>query len=419
MENKKLIFLSLLSGKGGSGKTVLSLSFAKVLSEVGVIVLFVDLDTATHGATYFFESELDKNNLCLIDILTSNVSRKRPLKTKDNFYFIPSTLNPEKVDIEYNKTGEGFEKLFDPKNIGVEFDVVIFDCQAGYSDFAKKAAEISHQNLIILEPDAVSSSALRVLHLQIGKTLNRSNSWQLFNKLTEEERPVYEKVLGGTLFSSLPPIPFDWQVRASFSTCEIPSVTERKSAFGLGVLRIMKIIFKEFRNRLEAMESKTGGGWFVEIKKRLKDLEDAKAYYDIQVRERRYRERLKKTRVIYTFLMILALSFMSFPLIEQFVEVSIFFTKFSTSLMGLIIMAVGIKYYFWNLKDIKSDREEEEGLEQLNNIESEMNKYKTLLTTDPWLKEYSRLDELQEKENNESMKKPNKPIAADAKKQRG
>ena len=302
-ENNELIFLSLLSGKGGSGKTVLSLSFAKVLSEVGFKVLFVDLDTATHGATYFFESELDKNNLCLLDILAGDISKKNPLKTKDNFYFIPSTLSPEKVDVEYNKMKEeeGFEKLFAPKNIGVEFEIVIFDCQAGYSNLAKKAAEISHQNLIVLEPDAVSSSALRVLHLQIGKILNRSNSWQLFNKLTEEERPVYEKVLGGTLFSSLPPIPFDWKVRASFSTCEIPSVTERKSAFGLGVLRIMKIIFKQFRNKLEEIERKTGGDWFVEIKDRLKDLEDKKAYYDTKIRDKRHKERLNRTRLIFMF----------------------------------------------------------------------------------------------------------------------
>ncbi len=50
MKSRNLIFLTVLSGKGGSGKTVLSLSFAKVLSEIGLKVLFVDLDTATHGS---------------------------------------------------------------------------------------------------------------------------------------------------------------------------------------------------------------------------------------------------------------------------------------------------------------------------------------------------------------------------------
>jgi cellulose biosynthesis protein BcsQ len=400
MENKELIFLSLLSGKGGSGKTVLSLSIAKVLAEAGFKVLLVDLDTATHGATYFFESELDKNNICLLDILAMDVSKKHLLKTKDNFYFVPSTLSPEKVDFEYDKIKEeeGFEKLFDPNIIEVDFEIVIFDCQAGYSDLAKMAAGISHQNLIVLEADAVSSSALRVLHLQIGKILNRSNSWQLFNKLTEEERPIYEKVLGGTLFSSLPPIPFDWKVRASFSTCEIPSVTERKSAFGLGVLRIMKIIFKDFRNKLEEIERKTGGDWFVEIKDRLKDLEDKKAYYDTKIREKRRKERLSKTRLIFIFSTVLGGTLIYIPFVGQFLNISFSFSKYSISFFGVLIMAAGLFFHFWNLKDVRSDREREENLELINELESEMNKYRTLLATDPWLKEYSRLDESQDGE---------------------
>ena len=293
---------------------------------------------------------------------------------------------------------------------------MIFDCQAGYSNLAKKAVEISHQNVIVLEPDAVSSSALRVLHLQIGKILNSSNSWQLFNKLTEEERPIYEKVLGGTLFSSLPPIPFDWKVRASFSICEIPNVTERKSAFGLGVLRIMKIIFKQFRTKLEEIERKTGGDWFVEIKDRLKDLEDKKAYYDTKTREKRRKERLNRTRLIFMFSTFFGFLLIYIPFVERFLNISFLLSKYSISFIGILIMAAGVFFYLWNLKDVRSDREKEENLEFINELESEMNNYRTLLATDPWLKEYSRLDESQEKDK---MKKSNNTIAADAKKPRG
>ena len=404
MKSRNLIFLTVLSGKGGSGKTVLSLSFAKVLSEIGLKVLFVDLDTATHGATYFFESELNKNNLALPDILSSNTPKGPPLKTKDNFYFIPSTLNPEKISIDYSKLeGYEFKKLFKPQNIGRDFEIIIFDCQAGYSDIAKKAAEISNQTIIILEPDAVSSSALRVLHLQIGKILNRSNSWQLFNKLTEEERPIYEKVIGGTLFPSLPPIPFDWHVRASFSTCEIPNVTEKKSAFGLGVLRVMKIIFKQFRPKLEKIENKTGGDWYLEIKERLKDLEDKKDWYDTKIREKRRRERLNKTRFIFLLSTIMGITLMYTPFVDKFLNFKYILSKYLITVIGVFIFISGFLFHFWNLKDLRSDRMREEGLSTLKDIETEMNKYKTLLNTDPWLKEYARFDESQEKKKKESM----------------
>ena len=387
MENNKLFFLSVLSGKGGSGKTVLSLSFAKVLSELGLKVLFVDLDIATHGATYFFESELNKNNLALSDIFSKNEPKGRPLKTKDNFYFIPSTLDVKKIDSDYGKLEEyEFEKLFDPKNIGVDFEIAIFDCQAGYSDIVKKAVEISRQNLIILEPDAVSSSALRVLHLQIGKILNRSNTWQLFNKLTEEERSVYGKVLGGTLFPSLPPIPFDWHVRAAFSTCEIPSVTKRKSAFGLGVLRIMKIVFNQFRPKLEEIEKATGGDWYLEIKDRLKELEVRKHRYGTSIRERRLKNRLLRNRIVSYSLVMLGAAIATFPLLGWFPDLSSLSSEMFSMLLGMSFVVAGGLFLSWSLRSVRTDREREEGLEQLKDTESEMEKYRTLLYTDPWLK---------------------------------
>ena len=79
-------------------------------------------------------------------------------------------------------------------------------------------------------------------------------------------------------------------------------------------------------------------------------------------------------------------------------------------------MAAGLFFHFWNLKDVRSDREREENLKLINELDSEMDKYRTLLATDPWLQEYSRLDESQEEEK---MQLSNNTLAADAKKPRG
>ncbi len=49
------------------------------------------------------------------------------------------------------------------------------------------------------------------------------------------------------------------------------------------------------------------------------------------------------------------------------------------------------------IEQFRSDSMMEENLGALKEIEIEMNKYKTLLNTDPWLKEYARLDESYEK----------------------
>ena len=47
-------------------------------------------------------------------------------------------------------------------------------------------------------------------------------------------------------------------------------------------------------------------------------------------------------------------------------------------------------WYFWTLRDIRSERKREEDLESLKQIEAEMERFSTLLATDPWLREYSR-----------------------------
>jgi len=43
------VIISIISGKGGIGKTALALSLAKLLSNLKKRVLLMDVDLATHG----------------------------------------------------------------------------------------------------------------------------------------------------------------------------------------------------------------------------------------------------------------------------------------------------------------------------------------------------------------------------------
>lgn len=244
-------WISVLSGKGGTGKTVLALSMAKILVEAGLKTLVVDCDVLTHGASYFFESELDSSSVAFLSFeqLMSNKSQRGEiLKTKDGFHFIPSFHKISELDhfggkaFDWRLVETAFNNLdYLVRKAG--YDVVILDCHAGFSYVVRYAVMRAKSQIFVLEPDAISSASLRVLYLQLAENLKTSDTWQIFNKLTEEERPVYEKVSAGTLFPSLPPIPFDWQVRAAFALRKIPALLDSWSAFGLGVLRIMKVVF--------------------------------------------------------------------------------------------------------------------------------------------------------------------------------
>jgi cellulose biosynthesis protein BcsQ len=245
------IFLSLLSGKGGCGKTTIALSLAKMLNDCGVSVLVIDCDTATNGATYFFETKLinKEHTISLGDIVNNQIGYKAPLHVEEKFDFIPSNLY---FANDRKKETDDFGDLLQD-NLRVftnNYEVVIFDCQAGYSNILSIILKLTTINLVVMEPDAISSSAIRVLYAQVSDLLERSHTYQIFNKITDEEYAVYEKVTSGTLFDAVPPIKFNWQVRKAFAFAQVPEMATTNTEFGNDVFQLAKILFPTLVNRL-------------------------------------------------------------------------------------------------------------------------------------------------------------------------
>jgi len=224
--------IAFISGKGGSGKTTLSLSMASLLAECGFKVLLIDCDFNTNGATYFFEKELvnheEQELLSFYKICSSDQwSRLHAMKALSVSYdFIPSvtqirsefSMPPEMTAVKHLQ----FRDILDSfKN---QYDFVLFDCQAGYSEALELILPCVDLSLTVMEADAVSSSAARALFWRIGRFIQDKKSFQVFNKATAEEQEVYSKVSGGTLFTNLGCISFDWQVRKAFSMLNAPSI---------------------------------------------------------------------------------------------------------------------------------------------------------------------------------------------------
>lgn len=382
--------LSLLSGKGGSGKTIIALGMCNVLSEAGFKVLLIDCDIATHGATYFFENEVETKieEICSISQLISNKELKgSPLSTKAGFDFIPSSLNP--AEIQNTNLSNSIANMADKFHTFLEdhtenYEFVIFDCQAGYSDITQWVVEFSHRNLIILEPDVISSAALRVLYLQIGHTLKTSNTWQVFNKLAEEERQIYEKISSGTFFTNLPPIPFDWQVRAMFSLGDIPSITSKGSAFGLGVLRLMQIVLPNSSELLAGLEEKTVGKWYEEITEKLVKMKKEKYNAVHEKKELFRRSRSLRNQVL------LGSSIMLSTIIGY--SVYLFATsEFHGIWLGITGVVITL-IFTWTSLIMKQDKIRQDldiTLDSLSDLENEIKKFETLIVTEPRLREYS------------------------------
>ncbi len=244
--------LALISGKGGSGKTTLGLSLASLLSSCNIKVLLVDCDLSTNGATYFYEKKLSegKENLCCFsDILYDENCNKYNnkfnfLKINSYYDFIPSIISVDNKPAKSNSINASVIKTFF-QNISTKYEIIIFDCQAGYSDVLRNILPIVELNLAVMEADAISSSAMRSLYLKIGKFLNDKKIFQVFNKATSEEYEIYSKLYGGTIFTNIETIMFDWKIRKAFSVAQIPDMENTSANYGMQLLNICNVLFPE------------------------------------------------------------------------------------------------------------------------------------------------------------------------------
>lgn len=214
--------ITFLSGKGVSGKTTLALSMADLLCRCKVKILLIDCDLSTNGATYFYESQLadrDRSKpggvYSFYDLLNTEIFIDEifPLKIEKNLDFLPSisAISDQYMMEELVVHGRDYKtkvKLF-LDLVQQYYDVILFDCQAGYTELLSALLPLVDIDLFVLEADSISASAMRSLHLKIGNALGHARLYQIFNKATSEEFEIYSKIVGtfftniGTLLLSL------------------------------------------------------------------------------------------------------------------------------------------------------------------------------------------------------------------------
>lgn len=228
------------SAKGGVGKTIISASFAKLLSNLGKKILLIDLDAATNGLTLFYLDKLIKFKKSNHDAKISGIFEVKenaeitPFEISKNIKMVPSAyvMQDNKVTMPDN-----FENIITNliNNISADFDYIIFDTQAGAEEINKIAFKYSNLVVIVSEFDPMSSEGIDRLKRLYSKELTYEKTLILFNKIL----PEFSDILGKftTITKYLSPIHWDKEVMLSYSQRKLPIDMKSSNDYTLAVIK--------------------------------------------------------------------------------------------------------------------------------------------------------------------------------------
>lgn len=360
--------IALLSGKGGSGKTTIALSMASLLAKCKIKTVLIDCDFSTNGASFFYESKLTPNNyLSFFDVMTNDNCNKDLITINPNLSFIPSFSNLSNAILSSCTFSEEDDNRIKNliSNLSKRFDICIFDCQAGYTDLLSYLLPNINETLFVMEADAISSAAIRTLHLKIGEKLNNYKSYQIFNKATPEEYDIYNKISGGTFFTNIETVLFDWKIRKAFALSEIPDLDNTSSRYGMQLLNICKVLYKEdiYKDKLNEFESSLKIQYFSERKLNLQN-----QLQILNLEEKKNRSIFFRTfTFLYTFSSLLLFSIFTLYMIKQkpFVH--------NNDLFSLLIATISIILSFlFVITNISKDKNKKSKIEEIKKIKIDL-----------------------------------------------
>jgi flagellar biosynthesis protein FlhG len=247
--------MSLLSGKGGVGKSVLAFNLADQLAGLGYRVLLVDADFAL-GSLHVLA------NLNVTCGLNEYVSGTRPLAdcvvSVRGVHLLATTWNHELAEVRsIEQTALFVEKLRTDSTL---YDFVILDHGSGRSNQAVLMAHGSDLNLLVLVPELTSLADGYGLFKQIitandkvacallvNRCQNEEEAEFIRTRMSEMTRQFLHVVMGYVGF-----VPEDSAVRQALAQQQALALTAAESPAAKQISRIASAISSLEMNSLTA-----------------------------------------------------------------------------------------------------------------------------------------------------------------------
>jgi septum site-determining protein MinD len=245
--------IAIVSGKGGSGKTMLAAEIAQILSagDSGIPATLMDIDLGTGGLSYYFGIKQVRNiKEGLIDLLFEKDPPSRPVvlsklqsvaRESAEVKFLPigefGRLGP-RVGDRYPSINELSAPLVTVLKAAITHlrrpdGVVIVDCRGGIDEEMLTICGLVDHIILVSEADTTSFQASR----HLAETLSQASLAHkvigfILNKVFEDPAVVTRN--GAALFGAqaLGSIPFDFEATRAFLIGDIPN---SRSVFGVHV----------------------------------------------------------------------------------------------------------------------------------------------------------------------------------------
>lgn len=255
--------VAILSGKGGTGKTSISVSLGYLLARCGFKTLLVDLDLFTRGMTFYALGEYPQRvETSLVDLFTENEARERSIRpvlipsafTDANLFLLPSVAEgrDSPADIHLSRdfsTLEGFRDRLERIIAGAVdwygFDYVLIDTRGGTDHTSIAAAYAAGSFILVTEADKPSWDMGRtLLDAMDAAGKNRGgqvqNSGFIINKSVLPAKAVGAYLRREWVAPHLGTIPLDQAVIRCFQQDRVPVAEDVSCPFSRELAKILR-----------------------------------------------------------------------------------------------------------------------------------------------------------------------------------
>jgi flagellar biosynthesis protein FlhG len=265
--------IAVMSGKGGTGKSIITASLGYLLSHLGFKTLIIDTDLFTSGISFFLLADTPRRvNVGMRDVICSGepYEKLKPVAISNEFcrgnlYLIPSISSGRDLGAEFQVIMPTFDETFDILRIVVDdalasFDYVLLDTRGG-SDFTSvAAAKAAGAAIIVTEADKTSWDVGEVLLKSIDRIGAEKSSILkagfILNKNVLPAEAIIAFIRRKWECPHLATIPLDKDAISYFQEDKVPVAQDVSSQFSAATIPIVRKLFwspKWSENQVEAL----------------------------------------------------------------------------------------------------------------------------------------------------------------------